>query len=238
MGRFGWESKPTNNASQIPVSVGIVPVDETAQKSVQYYFRKSTEISFDYRDSHALFWSPLKQCKNALDLFRQDIGLLVSDRNNPVSTTKTKTTSDAPPRMGRYTTVQTFTDQDAKAAISYSAATTTASKDVSHYGPGGGGGDGDAQQSGGNSADKHNDPKVNINRVENVSGSSAGAGSGDFHMYRAARRRYASALRLLCVGPAVELIGSMTESNINDVCVCFVAIESWIEWNAWRKRTR
>lgn len=87
--------------------------------------------------------------------------------------------------MGRYTTVQTFTDQDAKAAISYSAATTSNSK-ASHYGPG----DSSSAASGGNGgADKHGEPKVAINRVENVSGSSAGAGSGDFHMYRAARRR-------------------------------------------------
>lgn len=91
--------------------------------------------------------------------------------------------------MGRYTTVQTFTDQDAKAAISYSAATTSNSK-ASHYGPG----DSSSTASGGNGgsggADKHGETKVAINRVENVSGSSAGAGSGDFHMYRAARRRY------------------------------------------------
>lgn len=93
--------------------------------------------------------------------------------------------------MGRYTTVQTFTDQDAKAAISYSAATTSNSK-ASHYGPG----DSNSTASGGSGnggsggADKHGETKVAINRVENVSGSSAGAGSGDFHMYRAARRRY------------------------------------------------
>lgn len=90
--------------------------------------------------------------------------------------------------MGRYTTVQTFTDQDAKAAISYSAATTS-SKEASHYGPGDTSSTANTSGNGGG-VDKHGEPKVAINRVENVSGSSAGAGSGDFHMYRAARRRY------------------------------------------------
>ncbi|GMF41195.1 unnamed protein product [Phytophthora fragariaefolia] len=64
--------------------------------------------------------------------------------------------------MGRYTTVQTFSDQDAQgAAVAYDAERAPAAA---------------------NDAEKPKDAdKVRINRVENVSGSSAGAGSGEFH---------------------------------------------------------
>jgi hypothetical protein len=68
--------------------------------------------------------------------------------------------------MGRYTTVQTISDKDAQgAAVAATAAPTPSSGDTA----------------GGS--------KPRTNRVDNVSGSSAGAGSGDFHTYRAARRR-------------------------------------------------
>ncbi|KAE9247807.1 hypothetical protein PF004_g4153 [Phytophthora fragariae] len=77
--------------------------------------------------------------------------------------------------MGRYTTVQTFSDQDAKgAAVVYNAASepTAAPAAVA------------------NGASEPKDAsKLHINRVDNVSGSSAGAGSGEFHTYRASRRR-------------------------------------------------
>ncbi|KAJ8579033.1 hypothetical protein ON010_g172 [Phytophthora cinnamomi] len=67
--------------------------------------------------------------------------------------------------MGRYTTVQTFSDQDAQGAAVAEPAPAAAANEPK-----------DAA-------------KFHVNRVDNVSGSSAGAGSGDFHTYRAARRR-------------------------------------------------
>jgi hypothetical protein len=86
--------------------------------------------------------------------------------------------------MGRYTTVQTYTDQDAKvAAISYSTATTTggdAAPPASAAAP-------EATEDRGQAADEGG--RFHINRVDNVAGSTAGAGSGEFHMYRASRRR-------------------------------------------------
>ncbi|CEG36241.1 Uncharacterized conserved protein [Plasmopara halstedii] len=72
--------------------------------------------------------------------------------------------------MGCYTTLQTFSDQDAQgAAVAYDADSNA--KDSS---------DAASNVKGG---------KLVVNRVDNVSGSSAGAGSGEFHTYRAARRR-------------------------------------------------
>ncbi|DBA03234.1 TPA: hypothetical protein N0F65_011593 [Lagenidium giganteum] len=87
--------------------------------------------------------------------------------------------------MGRYTTVQTYTDQDAKiAAISYSTATANAAvesgaRSVSSA----------AAPATSEKAESKGDDKFHFNRVDNVAGSSAGAGSGEFHMYRASRRR-------------------------------------------------
>ncbi|OQR88284.1 hypothetical protein ACHHYP_06974 [Achlya hypogyna] len=73
--------------------------------------------------------------------------------------------------MGRYTTEQTYTDKEAKVGtVPYDVV-----KDKSEtpaVAP----------------ADAPKE-KFKFNRVENVSGSTAGAGSGEFHMYRAARRR-------------------------------------------------
>ncbi|TDH64800.1 uncharacterized protein CCR75_002138 [Bremia lactucae] len=72
--------------------------------------------------------------------------------------------------MGRYTTVQTFSDQDAQVAtVAYDA--TVKEKEPS------------------GTTSEIKDGKLHVNRVDNVSGSSAGAGSGEFHSYRAARRR-------------------------------------------------
>ncbi|GMF18210.1 unnamed protein product [Phytophthora lilii] len=71
--------------------------------------------------------------------------------------------------MARYTSVQTFSDRDASgAAVAYSAAA-----DISAAAPAAAAADG---------AKDGGDPsKFHVNRVDNVSGSSAGAGSGDFH---------------------------------------------------------
>ncbi|KAG7396398.1 hypothetical protein PHYBOEH_002318 [Phytophthora boehmeriae] len=78
--------------------------------------------------------------------------------------------------MGRYTTTQTFSDQDAQgAAVSYDAAATPSESSTAPAAT--------------DKPKKGDDSKLQINRVDNVSGSSAGAGSGDFHTYRAARRR-------------------------------------------------
>mmetsp|Transcript_6009 Transcript_6009/g.6206 ORF Transcript_6009/g.6206 Transcript_6009/m.6206 type:complete len:151 (-) Transcript_6009:70-522(-) len=67
--------------------------------------------------------------------------------------------------MGRYTTVQTYSDQNTKV--------------VSGYATGEGPTNGPAMK-----------PKaLMVEKVDNVSGSCAGAGSGEFDLYRAARRR-------------------------------------------------
>ncbi|CAM9183689.1 unnamed protein product [Choristocarpus tenellus] len=65
--------------------------------------------------------------------------------------------------MGRYTTVQTYSDNNPKLVhVSYDQAKGS-------DGPGTG--------------------KLQVDKTENVMGSCAGAGSGEFHMYRAHRRR-------------------------------------------------
>ncbi|CAH0477304.1 unnamed protein product [Peronospora belbahrii] len=84
--------------------------------------------------------------------------------------------------MGRYTTIQTLSDQDAQgAALPYTSVVTPleSSKDVA---------DGVSEMK---------DTKLRVNRVENVSGSGAGAGSGEFHTYRAARRREMERVEML-----------------------------------------
>ena len=79
--------------------------------------------------------------------------------------------------MGRYTTMQTFSDQDAQgAAVPYTSAATSS----------------DTTDAAASATRDPKDTKLRVNRVENVSGSGAGAGSGEFHTYRAARRRYDS----------------------------------------------
>jgi hypothetical protein len=102
--------------------------------------------------------------------------------------------------MGRYTTVQTYTDKDAKvAAIAYSTAVSDASAPSPSAAAALAGAatevasGGDASKRDGDEKSTAADDRFSTARVDNVSGSSAGAGSGDFHMYRAARRR------LLCV---------------------------------------
>jgi hypothetical protein len=72
--------------------------------------------------------------------------------------------------MSRYSFVHTFTDQEAKVgSVPYdNVKSKSESETVS------------------NEAGKE---KFRFNKVDNVSGSTAGAGSGEFHMYRAARRR-------------------------------------------------
>jgi hypothetical protein len=106
--------------------------------------------------------------------------------------------------MGRYTTVQTYTDKDAKvAAIAYS---TVSSGDASAPPSAASASAGAATEvaSGGDASKRNGDEKstaaddrFSTARVDNVSGSSAGAGSGDFHMYRAARRRFVTRIPVL-----------------------------------------
>lgn len=72
--------------------------------------------------------------------------------------------------MGRYTTVQTFSDQNTK-VVAASTASDISSKN-----------------------DKVEDQAIKkqrlvVDKVDNVMGSTAGAGSGEFDVYRAARRR-------------------------------------------------
>ncbi|CAI5712369.1 unnamed protein product [Hyaloperonospora brassicae] len=78
--------------------------------------------------------------------------------------------------MGRYTTTQTFSDQDAQgAAVPYASAATTSSAP--------------SDASAAPTHDAKDAAGLRVKRVDNVSGSGAGAGSGDFHTYRASRRR-------------------------------------------------
>lgn len=75
--------------------------------------------------------------------------------------------------MGRYTTVQTFADNNPSVPkVAYEAAALASSKlvdeDKGTFGTG-----------------------VTVEKVNNVMGSTAGAGSGDFHTYRHGRRREA-----------------------------------------------
>ena len=67
--------------------------------------------------------------------------------------------------MGRYTTVQTFSDQNTK-VVAASAITSTNEK-----------------------IEEKAKKRLVVEKVDNVMGSTAGAGSGEFDMYRAARRR-------------------------------------------------
>ncbi|CAH0489387.1 unnamed protein product [Peronospora farinosa] len=84
--------------------------------------------------------------------------------------------------MGRYTTMQTFSDQDAQgAAVPYTSAATPYDS-VDAVVP---------------TTSDLKDTKLRVNRVENVSGSGAGAGSGEFHTYRAARRREMERIEVL-----------------------------------------
>ncbi|TYZ61373.1 hypothetical protein PybrP1_000702 [[Pythium] brassicae (nom. inval.)] len=124
--------------------------------------------------------------------------------------------------MGRYTTVQTFTDQDAKAAISYSTATSSGGGSggggvkASHYGPGN---TTTTASSSSASTSGHGESRAAINRVDNVSGSSAGAGSGDFHMYRASRRRCVSDEQPVVVMPVRPCVFDVFVNDRLVVCV-------------------
>ena len=67
--------------------------------------------------------------------------------------------------MGRYTTVQTFSDQNTKVEAA-SAISSTNEK-----------------------IEEKEKKRLVVEKVDNVMGSTAGAGSGEFDVYRAARRR-------------------------------------------------
>ncbi|RLN94418.1 hypothetical protein BBJ28_00011169 [Nothophytophthora sp. Chile5] len=114
--------------------------------------------------------------------------------------------------MGRYTTVQTFSDQDAKgAAVAYDATSSSAPPSSAAASvPAGADGAGAKAQGG-----KDDASKFHLNRVDNVSGSSAGAGSGDFHMYRAARRRYESLRRNLPLGTRYLQVIAASNSDMS-----------------------
>ncbi|CAI5733396.1 unnamed protein product [Peronospora destructor] len=84
--------------------------------------------------------------------------------------------------MGRYTTMQTFSDQDAQGvAVPYTSASTPS----------------DSVNAAVSTSSDPKDTKLHVNRVENVSGSGAGASSGEFHTYRAARRREMERIEVL-----------------------------------------
>ncbi|CAM9493163.1 unnamed protein product [Chrysoparadoxa australica] len=92
--------------------------------------------------------------------------------------------------MGRYTTVQTYSDKNAKvASVPYELAKA--------QGSAADGGDAAAEKGDGKHAhdaaegepDRKKSKMSTMERVNNVMGSCAGAGSGEFHMYRNARRR-------------------------------------------------
>ncbi|KDO31886.1 hypothetical protein SPRG_03102 [Saprolegnia parasitica CBS 223.65] len=78
--------------------------------------------------------------------------------------------------MGRYTTEQTYTDKAATVGtVPYEV---VKEKEEAAPAP--------AEAS---KESKESKERFKFNRVDNVAGSTAGAGSGEFHMYRAARRR-------------------------------------------------
>lgn len=100
-------------------------------------------------------------------------------------------------KMGRYTTVQSYSDNNANVrAISYDQARGTSS--------GGGGGGGAASgaaaaPAGASSGDAGSGARgtVRADKVYNPYGSTAGAGSGEFHIYRHARSREMARMKAL-----------------------------------------
>ena len=99
-------------------------------------------------------------------------------------------------KMGRYTTVQSYSDNNANVrAISYDQARGTSS------GGGGGGGaaSGAAAPAGASSSDAGTGAggTVRADKVYNPYGSTAGAGSGEFHIYRHARSREMARMKAL-----------------------------------------
>ena len=99
-------------------------------------------------------------------------------------------------KMGRYTTVQSYSDNNANVrAISYEQARGASS------GGGGGGGaaSGAAAPAGASSGDAGSGAggTVRADKVYNPYGSTAGAGSGEFHIYRHARSREMARMKAL-----------------------------------------
>ena len=91
--------------------------------------------------------------------------------------------------MGRYTTVQSYSDNNANVrAISYDQARGTSSG-------GGGGSGGAAAAAAASSGDAGG--TVRADKVYNPYGSTAGAGSGEFHIYRHARSREMARMKAL-----------------------------------------
>lgn len=102
-------------------------------------------------------------------------------------------------KMGRYTTVQSYSDNNANVrAISYDQARGTSS------GVGGGGGTGAASGAAASAGASSGDAgsggaggAVRADKVYNPYGSTAGAGSGEFHIYRHARSREMARMKAL-----------------------------------------
>ena len=97
-------------------------------------------------------------------------------------------------KMGRYTTVQSYSDNNANVrAISYDQARGTSSG-----GGGGGAAAGAAASAGGDAAGGGGGAgTVRADKVYNPYGSTAGAGSGEFHIYRHARSREMARMKAL-----------------------------------------
>eukprot|EP00947_MAST-08B_sp_MAST-8B-sp1_P001705 g1705.t1 len=76
--------------------------------------------------------------------------------------------------MGRYTTVQTYSDNNPNAPVQSYEQATGGGRDYSKEGE---------------PSQKKLAVQDKVDVVDNVSGSTAGAGSGEFHVYRAQRRR-------------------------------------------------
>ena len=98
-------------------------------------------------------------------------------------------------KMGRYTTVQSYSDNNANVrAISYEQARGTSSG-----GGGGGGAASGAAASAASSGDVGGGAggTVRADKVYNPYGSTAGAGSGEFHIYRHARSREMARMKAL-----------------------------------------
>ena len=108
--------------------------------------------------------------------------------------------------MGRYTSVQTYSDNNPNvAAQSYEQATGRTGREGKDDDDGAAAKGGVSVVPGGAKV-----PKLRTEHVENVAGSTAGAGSGEFHVYRAQRRREYTRLENMDKDAAAVVSGAVS----------------------------